>query len=52
MPDSDATVEKSVDPVTGAVTLTYGIPKGIKGDKGDIRRMVFSDDGTGNITIQ
>lgn len=33
--DSDATVEKSVDPVTGAVTLTYGIPKGVKGDKGD-----------------
>ena len=34
-PDSDATVEKSVDPVTGAVTLTYGIPKGVKGEKGD-----------------
>ena len=33
--DSDVTVEKSVDPVTGAVTLTYGIPKGIKGEKGD-----------------
>ena len=33
--DSDVTVEKSVDPVTGVVTLTYGIPKGVKGDKGD-----------------
>lgn len=33
--DSDVTIEKSVDPVTGAVTLTYGIPKGVKGDKGD-----------------
>ena len=32
---SDVTVEKTVDPETGAVTLTYGIPKGIKGDKGD-----------------
>lgn len=32
---SDVTVEKTVDPATGAVTLTYGIPKGIKGDKGD-----------------
>lgn len=33
--DSDVTVEKSVNPVTGAVTLTYGIPKGVKGEKGD-----------------
>ena len=33
--DSDVTVEKSVNPMTGAVTLTYGIPKGVKGDKGD-----------------
>ena len=33
--DSDVTVEKSVDPVTGAVTLTYGIPKGVKGDTGN-----------------
>ena len=32
---SDVTVEKTVDPTTGAVTLTYGIPKGVKGDKGD-----------------
>ena len=32
---SDVTVEKAVDPETGAVTLTYGIPKGVKGDKGD-----------------
>lgn len=32
--DSNATVEKSVDPVTGAVTLTYGISKGEKGDTG------------------
>ena len=117
--DSDVTIEKSVNPVTGAVTLTYGIPKGVKGEKGDtgtkgdkgdaftysdftpeqlaslkgekgnkgdkgdtgdsgvyvgtsaptdenvnvwinpkasneniVRRMTFSDDGTGNITIQ
>ena len=27
-PDSDATVEKTVDAISGAVTLTYGIPKG------------------------
>lgn len=33
--NSDVTIEKSVDPVTGIVTLTYGIPKGVKGDKGD-----------------
>jgi len=33
--DSNVTVEKSVDPATGAVTLTYGIPKGAKGEKGD-----------------
>lgn len=32
---SDVTVEKTVDPESGAVTLTYGIPKGVKGDKGD-----------------
>lgn len=32
---SDATVEKAVDPETGAVTLTFGIPQGIQGDKGD-----------------
>lgn len=32
---SDVTVEKTVDTETGAVTLTYGIPKGVKGDKGD-----------------
>ena len=33
--DSNATVEKSVNPMTGAVTLIYGIPKGVKGEKGD-----------------
>lgn len=32
---SDVTVEKTVDPTTGAVTLTYGIPKGVKGDTGN-----------------
>ena len=32
---SPATVEKTVDPQTGAVTLNFGIPKGDKGDKGD-----------------
>ena len=32
---SEATVEKAVDPQTGAVTLNFGIPKGDKGDKGD-----------------
>lgn len=32
---SAATVEKTVDPETGVVTLTYGIPKGAKGNKGD-----------------
>ena len=37
-PGSDATVEKSVDPETGAVTLAFGIPqgeKGVQGEKGD-----------------
>ena len=34
-PDSDATVEKTVDATSGAVTLTYGIPKGQVGEKGD-----------------
>lgn len=35
---SEATVEKTVDPETGAVTLTFGIPRGeqgIQGPKGD-----------------
>ena len=32
---SDVTVEKTIDPESGAVTLTYGIPKGVKGDRGD-----------------
>lgn len=32
---SEASVEKTVDPQTGAVTLSFGIPKGYKGDKGD-----------------
>lgn len=32
---SEASVEKTVDPETGAVTLSFGIPKGYKGDKGD-----------------
>lgn len=35
---SDASVEKTVEPATGAVTLTFGIPRGdtgAKGDKGD-----------------
>lgn len=30
-PGSDATVEKAVDPETGAVTLTFGIPEGADG---------------------
>ena len=33
--ESAATVEKTVDPETGVVTLTFGIPKGKKGNKGD-----------------
>lgn len=33
-PGSEATVVKSTDPETGAVTLTFGIPKGDKGDRG------------------
>jgi hypothetical protein len=45
-PDFDATIEKIVDSETGAITLKYGIPKGAKG------RIIFSDDGTGNIVIQ
>ena len=32
---SSATVTKSVDSGTGAVTLAFGIPKGDKGDQGD-----------------
>lgn len=79
-PDSNATVEKKINPINNTITLSYGIPKGIKGDVGEsgvyvgnnaptnesinvwinpeatneniVRRMVFSDDGTGNITIQ
>ena len=34
-PGSQASVAKTVDPQTGAVTLNFGIPKGDKGDKGD-----------------
>lgn len=34
-PNSDATVEKSVDPETGSVTITYGIPKGVQGVRGE-----------------
>lgn len=34
-PESPATVAKNVDPETGAVTLTFGIPEGKKGEKGD-----------------
>lgn len=33
-PGSAATVTKTVDPDTGAVTLTFGIPEGVKGDAG------------------
>ena len=33
-PSSQATVTKSVDPETGAVTLTFGVPKGDKGNPG------------------
>lgn len=79
-PDSNATVEKKINPINNTITLSYGIPKGIKGDVGEsgvyvgnnaptnesinvwinpeatneniVRRIVFSDDGTGNITIQ
>lgn len=32
---ASATVTKTVDPVTGVVTLTFGIPRGPKGDPGD-----------------
>jgi len=33
-PGSAATVEKTVDPETGAVTLAFGIPEGQRGDTG------------------
>lgn len=33
-PSSAATVTKTVDPDTGVVTLTFGIPEGLKGDTG------------------
>lgn len=33
-PGSAATVTKTVDPDTGVVTLTFGIPEGLKGDTG------------------
>lgn len=33
-PGSAATVTKTVDPDTGVVTLTFGIPEGVKGDTG------------------
>ena len=32
---SEATVEKSVDPETGAVTLMFGIPRGEQGEQGE-----------------
>ena len=34
-PGSEATVTKEVDPESGAVTLGFGIPKGVQGNKGD-----------------
>lgn len=34
VPGSAATVTKTVDPDTGVVTLTFGIPEGLKGDTG------------------
>jgi len=34
-PSSPATVTKNVDPETGEVTLSFGIPQGVKGDQGD-----------------
>ena len=33
-PDSPVTITKTVDPETGAITLTFGIPQGEKGDPG------------------
>lgn len=33
-PDSPVTITKIVDPETGAITLTFGIPQGEKGDPG------------------
>lgn len=33
-PGSAATVTKTVDPDTGVVTLTFGVPEGLKGDTG------------------
>ena len=34
-PGSSATATKAVDPMTGAVTITFGLPQGAKGDQGD-----------------
>lgn len=34
-PGSEATVEKTVDPETGAVTLEFGIPRGAQGERGE-----------------
>lgn len=34
-PGADATVTKSTDPETGAVTLTFGIPRGAQGERGE-----------------
>ena len=34
-PGSAATVEKSVDPETGVVTLEFGIPRGAQGERGE-----------------
>lgn len=34
-PGADATVTKSTDPETGAVTLAFGIPRGAQGERGE-----------------
>lgn len=51
-PGSDATVVKTVDPETGAVTLTFGVPAGESGGQAvSPRATVVKVGGTATITI-
>ncbi len=43
-PGSQATVTKIVDPVTGAITLSFGLPKGEKGDAGMVVHICSSSE--------
>lgn len=48
---STAAVTKAVDPDTGAVTLTFGIPKGDKGDTGETGQTGATGNGIASATL-